>query len=57
VLEEWIEHYNLERPHRGLGLQTPIARSDAVPRSGPVVFRARLGGLLRDYTRLHSVAA
>jgi transposase InsO family protein len=28
VLTEWIEHYNQGRPHRGLDLQTPIARSD-----------------------------
>lgn len=51
VLAEWIEHYNQARPHRGLGLRTPIARSDPVDTGSPVGCRQRLGGLLRDYTR------
>ena len=51
VLTEWIEHYNQARPHRGLDLQIPIARSDPVVTSGPVRFRERLGGLLREYSR------
>ena len=51
VLTAWFEHYNQARPHRGLGLRTPIARSDpviAVP--GRVVCRDVLGGLLREYS-------
>jgi hypothetical protein len=28
VLVEWFEHCNRERPHRGIDLETPIARSD-----------------------------
>jgi transposase InsO family protein len=51
VLTEWIEHYNQGRPHRGLDLHTPIARSDPVEASGPVRCDARLGGLLREYSR------
>ena len=51
VLAEWLEHYNAARPHRALGLRTPIARSDPVEMGGPVVCRARLGGLLREYAR------
>ncbi len=51
LLTEWIEHYNQARPHRGLDLQTPIARSDPVVTSGPVRCRERLGGLLREYSR------
>src|SRR5712691_10798196 len=30
ALTVWFEHYNQARPHRGLELRTPIARSDAV---------------------------
>ena len=51
VLVEWIEHYNRARPHRGIELRTPIARSDPVSPSGAVRCRARLGGLLREYER------
>ena len=51
VLGEWVEHYNRARPHRGIGLRTPIARSDPVLASGPVRCRSRLGGLLREYER------
>jgi putative transposase len=51
VLTEWLEHYNQARPHRGLDLHTPIARSDPVVASGPVRCHERLGGLLREYSR------
>lgn len=51
VLREWIEHYNRARPHRGIELRTPFARSDPVLASGPVRCRSRLGGLLREYER------
>ena len=51
VLTVWFEHYNEARPHRGLELRTPIARSDPVGPSGPVICEERLGGLLREYSR------
>jgi transposase InsO family protein len=51
VLTVWFEHYNEARPHRGLELRTPIARSDPVGTSGPVICEERLGGLLREYWR------
>ena len=51
VLTVWFEHYNQARPHRGLDLRTPIARSDPVVTSGPVRCDERLGGLLREYSR------
>jgi len=51
VLAEWFEHYNRARPHRALGLRTPIARSDPVEVVGPVICRERLSGLLREYAR------
>jgi transposase InsO family protein len=36
VLAEWFEHYNRARPHRALGLRTPIVCSDPVLTAGPV---------------------
>src|SRR5260370_12143620 len=51
VLAVWFEHYNAARPHRGLELRAPIARSDPVGTSGPVICEERLGGLLREYSR------
>ena len=51
VLDQWFEHYNRARPHRALGLRTPIARSDPVLTAGPVTCSERLGGLLREYER------
>ena len=57
VLTEWVEHYNRARPHRGLDLQTPIARSDPVVSSGPIRCDERLGGLLREYSRTPMSAA
>ena len=51
VLLEWVERYNRARPHRGIGLRTPIARSDPLLASGPIQCRSRLGGLVREYER------
>jgi putative transposase len=50
VLREYLEHYNHERPHRGLRLQAP----DPPPTSGtgPVERHDRLGGLIHEYHRL-----
>ncbi len=50
VMGEWIAHYNLARPHRGLNLGTPIARSDPVDAPAAVDCHTRLGGLLREYS-------
>jgi len=57
VLAEWFEHYNSARPHRALGLRTPIARSDPVLTAGPLTCTERLGGLLREYPRAQASAA
>ena len=51
ILSEWLEHYNTARPHRGLDLRTPIARSDHVVTSAAVRCCERLGGLVREYSR------
>ena len=57
VLTQWFEHYNRARPHRALGLRTPIARSDPVLTAGPLRCTERLGGLLREYAREQAPAA
>jgi putative transposase len=54
VLGVYVEHYNRERPHRGLDLATPIdsrSRAGMVCRRGPVERRDLLGGLIHEYSR------
>jgi putative transposase len=52
VLTEYVRFYNADRPHRSLGLTTPLptARGPCAP-SGPVVARPVLGGLHHVYSR------
>jgi len=45
------------RPHRTLGLQTPVARSDSVLTAGPLTCTERLGGLSREDAREQAPAA
>ena len=49
VVREYLEHYNRERPHRGLGLRPP----DPPPQlgAGPIQRLDRLGGLIHHYER------
>jgi putative transposase len=49
VLAEFIRYYNLERPHRTLGLETPqpVTRSP----TGTIGVRPVLGGLHHTYER------
>ena len=56
VLQEYVDHYNRERPHRGLRLKTPIARSDPVVLAAPISVRPRLGGLINEYSRQATLA-
>ncbi len=49
VLAEFANYYNHERPHRSLGLQTPI--STTPESAGRVVARSVLGGLHHAYAR------
>jgi putative transposase len=51
VLAEYIEHYNLARPHRSLGLRAPLGEEDPGRPIGKVVCRSRVGGLLHEYSR------
>jgi putative transposase len=54
VLDEYVRHYNDERPHRGLALRPPRgievrAGPDAVTVAAGVRRRDRLGGLVHEY--------
>ena len=51
VLRIYIQHYNRERPHRGLALQPPQAPQLKLPTGGDVQRRDRLGGLVHEYHR------
>ena len=49
VLTEFVQYYNLERPHRTLRLETPLPVLRAV--EGSVRSRPVLGGLHHVYER------
>jgi len=51
VLWTYVDHYNRQRPHRGLDLHTPAGRSTPKPlRELPQLRRkALLGGLINEY--------
>ena len=54
VLDEYVRHYNDERPHRSLALRSPRsiaveAAPDAVTAAASVGCRDRLGGLVHEY--------
>jgi putative transposase len=54
VLSEYVEHYNVHRPHRTLG-QSPPAGRDRPPlidTNVRVLRRDRLGGLIREYSQV-----
>ena len=51
VLSEYRAHYNGERPHRSCGLRPPASRGEPIiGLEGTICRRARLGGLLSDYS-------
>ena len=52
TLREYISHYNKERPHRGLSLETPEPRLASNRANGETVRVDRLGGLVHEYHRL-----
>jgi hypothetical protein len=57
VLHEYVDHYNNERPRRGLELHPPNGWLQGASATGAVSFRSRLGGLLREHLRAPRVAA
>jgi putative transposase len=54
VLSEYIDHYNMHRPHRTLYQNPPAARPHppAEVTGMRVLRRDRLGGLIREYTQV-----
>ncbi len=52
VLREYVDHYQRARPHQGLDQRVPGEPLQAgIERSGRVVRRDRLGGLIHEYSR------
>ena len=51
VLNDYVEHYNQHRPHRGLNLAAPEPRCQHQLADGPVIRQQRLGGLINEYHR------
>jgi putative transposase len=51
ILKVYVRHYNEERPHRGLSLQTPEPRPRPNGAAGDILRVARLGGLINKYHR------
>jgi putative transposase len=54
VLAEYVDHYNVHRPHRALGQVPPLGpgESAVVVPAGRVVRRDRLGGLIHEYAQV-----
>jgi putative transposase len=54
VLDEYVDHYNVHRPHRALGQAPPLvpAEPPVILPAGRVVRRDRLGGLIHEYAQV-----
>jgi hypothetical protein len=57
AVDEYVDHYNNERPHRGRQLLPPNGHVGRVTPTGEVSCRPRLGGLLGEYSRVPRLAA
>lgn len=53
LVREFVDHYNLERPHSGIGFRAPAGQrcSGGDTPVGRVLRRSRLGGTLNHYVR------
>ena len=51
AVAEFIEHYHRERNHQGLGNQLIVSVPARAIGDGRILFRERLGGLLKYYHR------
>ncbi|MGH9917986.1 MAG: integrase core domain-containing protein, partial [Nitrososphaerales archaeon] len=58
VLSTFVDHYNVERPHRSLGLVPPdppklhvILGAQDPPQPSDIGSRSKLGGVIREYYR------
>ena len=49
VLSTYVAHYNLARPHRGIGLEVPAVTDEVPLRTGPIERIDVLGGLIHEY--------
>jgi transposase InsO family protein len=49
AIGEYLEHYNQERPHQGIGNHPPVAPKNAMFPAHEADCTKRLGGLLRSY--------
>jgi putative transposase len=54
VLAEFVDHYNVHRPHRALGQLPPLGPGESVVvvSAGRVVRQDRLGGLIHEYAQV-----
>jgi putative transposase len=51
VIKEYIEYYNLQRPHQGIGQLTPVKSGTKVETGGKIVALPILGGLHHYYEK------
>jgi putative transposase len=51
VIEQYVEHYDLDRPHKGLEYRRPVEPDASPPRDGLIKCRERLGGLPESHCR------
>ena len=51
VLNEYVDYYNAERPHRNLDLAPPLPTTRARAPTGSICARPVLGGLHHVYER------
>jgi transposase InsO family protein len=51
VLTAYVAHYNLARPHRGIGLEVPAVTGDVPLGTGSIERIDVLGGLIHEYQR------
>ncbi len=49
AIGEYLDHYNEERPHQGIGNHPPVAPKNPKFPAQEADCRERLGGLLRSY--------
>ena len=51
VIEQYVEHYHLERPHRRLNNRRIVQPAEPAPTDGPGLCPEQLGGLQKSYHR------
>nr|CRH05948.1 putative integrase core domain containing protein [Candidatus Magnetococcus massalia] len=52
ILSAWVDHYNHERPHRGVGRDNTVLDVNfSAARDGPIQCKERLGGIIKSYYR------